>query len=313
MPVIDVRRLLKERGDKFKFELLAGKIGLGRKITVSDLNRPGLALAGFFDHFPYERVQIIGINEYLYLKQLDHSVQVQVLTKLFSHKSSVCCVLTRCFTPTDAMLKVFTDLGVPLLRTGFRFSSFMSELVYYLDSNLAPSVKIHGVLTNVYGLGVLIIGRSAIGKSECALELVKRGHKLVADDVVDIIKRFGRNLVGRSLDISKHLLEVRGIGIIDIKDLFGMGSILDESCIELVIKFEEWNSIRNYERLRINEHYIEFLSLKIPEITIPVAPGRNLAVIVETASLNQRFKSKGQSSIKDFNYKLQKNMNKSRL
>jgi len=143
MPDIDVRRFFKKRGgDKFKFELLTGKVGPGRKITVSDLNRPGLALAGFFDHFPYgTRVQIIGINEHLYLKQLDHGVQVQVLTKLFSHKSSVCCVLTRCFTPTYAMLKVFTDLEVPLLRTGFRFSSFKSELVYYLDSNLVSSVK----------------------------------------------------------------------------------------------------------------------------------------------------------------------------
>jgi HPr kinase/phosphorylase len=312
MPItIDVCTLLKEKGGDFKLELLAGGGGLSRKITVSDLNRPGLALAGFFEHFPYERVQIIGINEYLYLKQLDHSVQAKVLTSLFSHKSSVCCILTRCLTPTDAMLKVFTDLGVPLLRTEFKFSSFMSKLVYYLDSNLAPSIKIHGVLTNVYGLGVLIVGRSAIGKSECALELVKRGHKLVADDVVNIIKRFGRNLVGRSLEISKYLLEVRGIGIIDIKDLFGMGSILDESSIELVIKFEEWNSIKSCERLRIvDEHHIEFLHVKIPEIIIPVAPGRNLAVIVETASLNQRFKSKGHSTIRDFSYRLQKKMSK---
>jgi HPr kinase/phosphorylase len=218
--------------------------------------------------------------------------------------------LTRNLEPTDAMIKVFSDLKVPLLSTELRSSIFIGDLAYYLDKKLAPSLKIHAVMTNVYGIGVLIVGKSAIGKSECAIELVKRGHKFVADDVVNIKKCSGRTLVGSGLEFTKYLMEIRGIGIIDIKDLFGLASILDESKIELVIKLEEWEHLKKYDRIGLEESYAEYLDVKIPEVIVPVAPGRNLAVLVETASLNQRLKNKCCFTARDLDIRLQKKISK---
>jgi len=306
MPVLDVGTLLREKSDDLKLELVAGEGGLGRKITVADINRPGLAFTGYFEHFPYERTQVIGISENTYLNNLGYEKQVELLNKIFSHQNSTCCILTRNLEPSDAMMKVFSELQVPLLKTTLNSSSFMGDLIYYFDGKLAPSVKIHGVLTNVYGLGVLLVGKAGIGKSECALELVKRGHMLVADDIVDIKKRAGRMLIGSGLEITKHLIEVRGVGIIDVKNLFGIGSILDDSIIELVIRLEEWESVKKYERVGMEEYFTEILSVSVPEVTIPVGPGRNLAVLVETASLNQRLKNKGHYTAKDLSGRLQK-------
>ncbi|MDR0618225.1 MAG: HPr(Ser) kinase/phosphatase [Endomicrobium sp.] len=310
---MDIKTFLAEKAKDFKLELLVGKEGLDRKILVPEINRPGLAIAGFFEHFPYERIQIIGIIEYTYLKHLSYDQQLNVLNKIFSHEKSVGCILTRGLEPTESMFKTFADLNVPLLSTELRSSLFMGDLGYYLNEKLAPSIKIHAVMTNVYGLGVLIIGKAAIGKSECAIELVKRGHKFVADDVVNIRKRSGRTLVGRGLEVTKHLIEIRGIGVIDVKDLFGVGNILDESKIELVIRLEEWESSKKYDRAGLDESFIEYLDVKIPEVVVPVAPGRNLAVLVETASLNQRIKSRGCFTARDLDVRLQKEINKNNL
>ncbi|MDR3071466.1 MAG: HPr(Ser) kinase/phosphatase [Endomicrobium sp.] len=307
---IDVNTLLKERSEDFKFELLTGSKGVDRVITVPDINRPGLALAGFFEHFPYERIQVLGVMEHIYLNRLDHDTQRRLLERIFSNEKAVGCILTRNLEPTTAMIKVFSDLDVPLLKTELRSSSFIGDLIYYLRDKLAPSIKVHGVMTSVYGLGVLIIGKSAIGKSECALELVKRGHKLVVDDIVNIKKRSWCTLIGSSLDLTKHLMEVRGIGVIDIKELFGTGNILDEAHIELVIELEEWDPTKQYERMGMDEHYTDYLNVKIPKVTIPVGPGRNLAVLVETASLNQRVKNNGYFAAKNLSDKLQKEINK---
>lgn len=306
MPFLDVGSLLKEKKEDLKLELLTGEGGLSRKITVSDINRPGLALTGYFEHFPYERTQVIGISEYTYLNSLPGNEQLGLLQKIFSHKNATCCILTRDLKPSEFMVKVFSELEVPLIKTTLNSSSFIGDLIYYLDGKLAPSIKLHGVLTNVYGLGVLIMGKAGIGKSECALELVKRGHMLVADDIVDIKKRSGRTLVGSGLEITKHLIEVRGVGIIDVKNLFGIGNILDESHIEMVIKLEEWETVKKYERVGIDEYFTDILGVAVPEATIPVGPGRNLAVLVETASLNQRLKNKGHFTAKDLGRRLQK-------
>jgi HPr kinase/phosphorylase len=306
MPFLDVGTLLKEKSEDLKLELLTGKGGLDRKITVSDINRPGLAFTGYFEHFPYERTQVIGIGEYTYLSSLSGEKQLELLKEIFSHKNATCCILTRDLKPSEFMVKVFTDLEIPLIKTTLNSSSFIGDLIYYLDGKLAPSIKLHGVLTNVYGLGVLIMGKAGIGKSECALELVKRGHMLVADDIVDIKKRSGRTLVGSGLEITKHLIEVRGVGIIDIKNLFGIGNILDESHIELVIRLEEWEAVKKYERVGIDEYFTDILGVNVPEVTIPVGPGRNLAILVETASLNQRLKNKGHFTAKDLSSRLQK-------
>jgi HPr kinase/phosphorylase len=305
-----VGTFINEKSEDFKLMLLMGHTGLKRKIETSDVNRPGLAFAGFFIHFPYERIQIIGMSEYLYLENIDYDNQVKILYKIFSHKTAVCCILTKGLKPNNAMVRVFSGLDVPLLKTEWGTSSFIGDLIYYLDWKLAPSTKIHGVMTSIYGLGVLILGKSAIGKSECALELLKRGHKLVADDIVVVKKHSECALSGSGLEITKHLIEVRGIGIINVKDIFGVGSILNETYIELVVKLEVWELEKEYERLGVNEYYSEFLGVKIPEITIPVGPGRNLAVLVETASLNQRLKSKGCFTAKDLDCKLKKEINR---
>ncbi|MCL2144936.1 MAG: HPr(Ser) kinase/phosphatase [Endomicrobia bacterium] len=306
MPFLDVGILLKEKSEDLKIELLTGKGGLNRKITVSDINRPGLAFTGYFEHFPYERTQVIGISEYTYLSSLPGERQLELLRQIFSHKNATCCILTRDLKPSEFMIKVFTDLEVPLIKTALNSSSFIGNLIYYLDGKLAPSIKLHGVLTNVYGLGVLIMGKAGIGKSECALELVKRGHMLVADDIVNIKKMSGNALIGSGLEITKHLIEVRGVGIIDVNNLFGIGSILDESHIEMVMRLEEWESVKKYERVGIDEYFTDILGVNVPEITIPVGPGRNLAVLVETASLNQRLKNKGHFTAKDLSSRLQK-------
>ncbi|MDR1104328.1 MAG: HPr(Ser) kinase/phosphatase [Endomicrobium sp.] len=306
---MDVDVLIKEKSGVFKLKLLAGKGGICRRITVPDINRPGLALAGFLEHFPYERIQVIGITEYTYFSHLDNDSQIKVLTKIFSNEKAVACILTRDLAPTDAMLKVFSDLDVPLLKTPLTASPFARDLNYYLDNKLAPSIKIHGVMANVYGLGVLIVGKSGIGKSECVLELVKRGHKFIADDIVNIKKlSSGKFLTGSGLDITKYLIEVRGIGIIDIKELFGVGNILYESKMELVIKLEEWDQLKKYDRIGVDDYYVEYLGVEVPEITIPIAPGRNIAILIETASLNQRLKNKGHFTAKALDSKLRQEL-----
>ncbi|MDR1926921.1 MAG: HPr(Ser) kinase/phosphatase [Endomicrobium sp.] len=301
---IDVKTLLKERGEDYELELLTGQGGLEKVITVPDINRPGLALAGFFECFPYECIQVIGLIEHTYLNHLDYDAQVKVLNKIFSNEKAVSCILTDNLEVFDAMIKVFSDLEIPLLRTKLNSSFFIGDLGYYLDCKLAPSVKIHGVMTSVYDLGVLIIGKSAIGKSECALELIRRGHKFVADDIVNIKKLSRHNLMASSLKLTKYLIEVRGIGIIDIKELFGIGNILDEAYVELVIKLEEWDSAKCYERVGLSEYYAEYLGVKVPEATIPIGHVRNLAVLIETASLNQKLKNEGHFTAKKFNDKL---------
>jgi HPr kinase/phosphorylase len=304
MAVVDVATLLKEKSEDLKLELIAGKKGIGRLITVTDVNRPGLAFAGFLEHMPYERTQIIGISEYTYLSSLSANKQVEVLRKIFSPKHVPCCILTREMKILPSMVKVFNALSVPLIHTKLTSSQLVGELVYYLNKKLAPTIKKHGVLCDVYGIGVLIVGQAGIGKSECALELVKRSHMLVSDDMVEISKLSGNMLFGRSVELTKHHMEVRGVGIIDVKRLFGIGSILDSTRIELVVHLKRWDDVAHCERVGAIENYMEILGVKIPEITMPVGPGRNLAVLIETASLNERLKRTGHSTAKILNEKI---------
>ncbi|MDR2772661.1 MAG: HPr(Ser) kinase/phosphatase [Elusimicrobiota bacterium] len=301
---LEVGQLFEEKAKDLKLELIAGQKGLKRKITASDISRPGLAFTGYFEHFPYERVQVIGKSEFTYLNSLSFEKQASILNKIFSHKRAICCILTQNLGPTEAMSEVFSSLEVSLLRTEFSSSALIGELIYFLNAKLAPSIKLHGVLVSVYGLGVLITGKSGIGKSECALELVKRGHMLVADDMVNITKRSGGTLFGNGMSLSKYLIELRGLGIIDVKDVFGIGNTLDDVCVELVIRLEEWNEANKMERLGLDEYFTYILNVQLPEVTLPVGPGRNLAVLVETASLNQRLKKKGIYAARELDHKL---------
>jgi HPr kinase/phosphorylase len=244
------------------------------------------------------------------LTALDYEKQIFLFRKMFSFGDTPCCILTRKLEPTQAMIDACNECGVPLMRTSLPSSSFISDLIFYLNRQLAPGLKMHGVLLEVYGLGVLIFGKSGIGKSECALELVKRGHMLVADDVVEIRKMSGRRLIGSGVSVTKDLIEVRGLGIINIRDLFGIGGILDKAEIELVIELEEWQESVKCERIGSQENFCEILEVEIPKVSIPVGPGRNLAVLVETASLNQRLKENGIWTARDLEYRVQREIEK---
>ncbi len=304
MSVITVGTFLQEKNEELKLELLAGVEGLQRPIKVSEVNRPGLALTGYFENFPSERIQIIGTSEYTYLSSLPQEKQKEVLEKVLSLPDVPCFILARGLEPLPEMQKAHQKFRVPLLGTSLTTSQLMGELIFYLEDKMSPSTNVHGVLVSVYGLGVLIMGNAGIGKSECALELVKRGHMLVADDIVEISQRSGGILEGRGEEIIRHHIEVRGLGIIDVRSLFGIGFILDESKIELVIQLTAWDPTHEYERVGLEEHYSTILDIRVPEITLPVGPGRNLAVLVEIASLNQRLKNKGHYTAQELNQRL---------
>lgn len=304
MPGITIGNLLQEKSEHLKLVLVSGIEGLGRHVKVSEVNRLGLALSGYLDYFPQERVQLMGLAEHAYCSSLPPERQQLIFEKIFSYPELPCVILARDLEPLPAMVAASEKYKVPLLRTPVMTTQIAGDTIYYLEEKLSPSANVHGVLVSVYGLGVLILGEAGIGKSECALELVKRGHMLVADDAVKICQRSGGVLIGRGEEIIRHHMEVRGLGIIDVSSMFGIGYTLDESRIEMVVRLESWNMDQEYERIGIDEEFTTILKIRVPEITLPVGPGRNLAVLIEIASLNQRLKNKGHHSARELNQKL---------
>lgn len=279
----------------------------GIRITQPDINRPALQLTGFFDHFDTDRIQIIGYVEAAYLENLDIERKIKIYNQLLS-SNIPCLVFCREIKPDQELLDIATHYAVPILVTASSTSSFMAEVIRWLKVQLAPTITIHGVLVDVYGEGVLIMGESGIGKSEAALELIKRGHRLVTDDVVEIRKVSEETLIGTAPEITKHFIELRGIGIIDVKSLFGIESVKDTQAIDMVIKLEDWNKDKEYDRLGMEEEYTEFLGNKVVCHSLPVRPGRNLAVIVETAAVNYRQKKMGYNAAKELYNRVQKNL-----
>lgn len=305
MSSILVGDLLEEKQIDLDLSLLAGQRGIRREITVSEINRPGLALSGYLDYFPSERVQIVGLGEHTYLETFSPKERAAAVDHVFSYKENLpCIVLTRGIKPHKEILQAAEKFNLPLVRSGLTTAHLIGELTVYLEEKLAPTTTVHGVLMNIYGLGVLLAGDSAIGKSECALELIKRGHMLVADDVVEIKHRLGGNLWGTGAELIRHHMELRGLGIIDVQKIFGVGTVLDRTRVEVVIRLEEWNQNVEYDRVGLSEQFTTILGVRVPEIIMPVRPGRNLAVLVEVAALNQRLKNKGQFTAKEFNQKL---------
>ena len=279
------------------------------KVTLSDVNRPALQLSGYFEYFEPNRVQIIGMVEYSFLKQMDPDKRIEIYNALLEREIP-CIIFSRDFEPDEDFLRIAEEKDVPLLGTHRTTSSFMAELILCLSEELAPCVTIHGVLVDVYGEGLLITGESGIGKSEAALELIKRGHRLVSDDVVEIRKVSDETLVGSAPDITRYLIEVRGIGIIDVKTLFGVESVKDTQSIDMVIKLEEWDKNKEYDRLGLEDQYTEFLGNKVVCHNIPVRPGRNLAVIVESAAVNYRQKKMGYNAAQELYNRVQANIAK---
>lgn len=279
------------------------------KITQPDVNRPALQLAGFFDYFDSDRVQIIGHVENAYMQKMSGDHGLQVITKLLDYKVP-CIVFCRNIEVPKGLVELATQKGVPILRTAKTTSSFMAEVIRWLNVELAPRITIHGVLVDVYGEGILITGESGIGKSEAALELIKRGHRLVTDDVVEIKKVSDDTLIGTAPDITRHFIELRGIGIIDVKTLFGVESVKNTQSIDLVIKLEEWNKDQSYDRLGLEEQYMEFLGNKVVCHKIPIRPGRNLAIICESAAVNYRQKKMGYNAAQELYNRVTNNLMK---
>ena len=277
------------------------------KVEQTDINMPALQLTGFFEHFPTDRVQVIGHVESTYLTTLDEGRKKYIYDQIFG-ANIPCMIFCRGIQPDEYILEAGNKYGVPVLVTNMTTSSFMAEIIRWLNVELAPCISIHGVLVDVYGEGVLIMGESGIGKSEAALELIKRGHRLVTDDVVEIRKVSDETLIGTAPDITRHFIELRGIGIIDVKTLFGVESVKETQGIDMVIKLEDWNKDKEYDRLGLEEQYTEFLGNKVVCHSIPIRPGRNLAIIVESAAVNHRQKKMGYNAAQELYRRVQANL-----
>ena len=279
------------------------------KVVLShpDVNRPALQLTGFFDHFDRERVQIIGYVEQAYINTLPREVRMERYDKLLSSEIP-CVVYSRGQEPDEDMQNLCLHYQVPLMVSEKSTSDLMAEVIRWLKVKLAPCISIHGVLVDVFGEGVLIMGESGIGKSEAALELIKRGHRLVSDDVVEIRKVSDATLVGSAPDITKHFIELRDIGIIDVKSLYGVESVKDTQNIDMVIKLEDWDKDKEYDRLGLEDRYTEFLGNQVVCHNIPIRPGRNLAIIVESAAVNYRQKKMGYNAAQELYNRVQANL-----
>ncbi|MCI9546254.1 MAG: HPr(Ser) kinase/phosphatase [Lachnospiraceae bacterium] len=276
-------------------------------VTLPDINRPALQLTGYLEHFSAKRVQIIGYVEFTYLEHLEEEERNFAYERFISSKIP-CVIFSRKTKPSEKMLELAYKYNVPTFYTNRTTTNLMAEVIRWLGVQLAPCISIHGVLVDVYGEGILITGESGIGKSEAALELIKRGHRLVSDDVVELRKVSDATLVGSAPDITRHFIELRGIGIINVKTLFGVESVKDTQSVDLVIKLEEWSRDKEYDRMGLNEEYIEYLGNKVVCHSLPIRPGRNLAVIVEAAAVNHRQKKMGYNAAEELYKRVQNNI-----
>lgn len=298
--------------EKMKLTILNPEVDVkGIRVTQTDINRPALQLTGYFEHFDATRLQVIGFVEYTYVESLDDEKKREVYHELMSYDIPA-IIFCRELQPDPIFLELSVEHKIPLLSTKKTTSAFLAETIRWLNVKLAPCISIHGVLVDVYGEGLLITGESGIGKSETALELVKRGHRMVTDDVVELRKVSDETLVGTAPDVTKHLIELRGIGIVDIKALFGASSVKDTQSIDLVIHLEDWDKDKEYDRLGLEDNYIEYLGNKVVCHNIPIRPGRNVALICETAAVNHRQKKMGYNAAQELYTRVQNSLAKKR-
>jgi len=304
---VSVKKLI----EKMELKNLTPELDVEKiKIKQPDINRTALQLAGYYEHFETSRVQIIGFVEYTYAMNLPDDVKKERFEEILKNGDTPCYVFCRDLEPTEIFIDVARKYNCAVLVTSKATSSFMAEIIRWLNVQLAPCISVHGVLVDVFGEGVLITGESGIGKSEAALELVKRGHRLVSDDVVTIRKVSDDTLVGSAPDVTKHLIELRGIGIVDVKALYGVSCVRDTQSIDLVIKLEEWDKDREYDRIGLEEEYTEYLGNKIVCHNIPIRPGRNLAIICESAAVNYRQKKMGYNAAQELYTRVQNQLHK---
>ena len=295
---------LKKIIEEFNLEVVYKPTNLDTvRVCNNEVNRPSLQLAGFFDYFDNTRIQVIGMVEISYLDKMTHEQRVSAVEKLFEKHIPV-VIVTRNMEIPDEMCEFAEKYNTALVRTPLATSRFVSALIAFLNLELAPRMTTHGVLVEVYGEGILLLGDSGVGKSETAIELVKRGHRLVADDAVEIKRVSDKSLLGSAPDIIRHFIELRGIGIVDVKMIFGMGAVKNTEKIDMVINLEVWKEKKQYDRLGLNTEYTELLGIEVPSITIPVKPGRDLAVVVEVAAMNHRQKKMGYNAAEALNNRL---------
>ncbi|MCR4690082.1 MAG: HPr(Ser) kinase/phosphatase [Lachnospiraceae bacterium] len=298
--------------EKFKLENVTPEIDIkGIKVTQPDINRPALQLAGYFEHYEATRVQIIGFVEYTYMNGLSQDRKEEIFERLLSNPIPV-IIFCRELQPDPLFQKKAIEHKIPLMVTKKATSTFTAEIIRWLNVKLAPCISVHGVLVDVFGEGVLITGESGIGKSEAALELIKRGHRLVTDDVVEIRKVSDETLIGSAPSVTKHFIELRGIGIVDVKTLFGVQAVKDTSSIDLVIRIEDWSKDKEYDRLGLEEEYVDYLGNKVASHTIPIRPGRNLALICESAAVNHRQKKMGYNAAQELYKRVQEGLARGR-
>ncbi|MDZ4726704.1 MAG: HPr(Ser) kinase/phosphatase [Leptospira sp.] len=311
VPGITVETILKDHED-LKLQLVTGEEGLANRINNAEINRPGLSLTGFFDFFANDRIQIFGKGEWAYLNSLPEEQLGEITDKFFQFHLN-CIIYTHGNEPQNDFVEMAKKKGIPLFVTPISTHRFITLISQILDRALAPRTMRHGVLIEVFGIGTLLTGRSGVGKSETALELIERGHRLVADDMVEIRRLSESYLIGSCSDLLRHHMEIRGLGILNIKDLFGVGSVRDHKLIELIISLKEWEEEADYERTGIEQSTEEILGVPIPLIEIPVKPGRNIPIIVETAAMNQRLRKMGKNSAKEFSNKLTNYIQQSKI
>jgi len=299
--VLDLLGLDLREHNALELTCIGGRPGLTREIRIPDLNRPGLALSGFYDKFGFDRIQIFGRGETAYLEKLEAEGNTDTIERMFE-RNLPCVIFTHSLEPTAAFRSIAESSGCPILQTDLPSSEYSSRLIRALSNVFAPHETIHGVLVEVFGIGILIIGDSGVGKSEAALELIERGHRLVADDAVEIRCVAGNILLGAGANKALgHHMEIRGLGIINVTHLFGVGAIRDNKQIQLIVELELWDSNKQYDRIGAEEHTRDILGVQVPDLQIPVKPGRNVPIIIETAAMNERLKKMGYFSAKEFN------------
>ncbi len=303
MPGISVRELLDKARGILQLETLTENTEGRQPITTSDIHRPGLALVGFLDNFLWERILIFGETEILYLLTLDEKKRREALEPIFRFDLP-CILVSKRLEPPAPFLDMARERGIPVLRTPMLTTDFIHRLSSFLEEIFAPTTTVHGSLVDVYGVGLLFTGRSAIGKSECALDLVERGHRLVADDVVTIKQRAHNVLIGSGNELLRHCMEIRGIGIIDVQSIFGIRAIRAQKRVEVEVNLREWSAQEDYERLGVNEQFSTILDVPIPLVVVPLFPGKNITVISETIALNYLLKAYGYNPAERFNENL---------
>ena len=307
MPQISIGKMLEDYGDQLSLSSVAGQEGIGNTLSTSDVHRPGLALAGFLGLFTFDRVQVMGNTEMLYLSSLDPDVCRQTLETIFQFDIP-CVVITDGNEVLPMMVELSNARQIPLLTTPFATTKFAHLFSYYLDDVFAPRTAIHGSLVDVYGIGLLFVGASGIGKSEIAVDLVERGHRLVADDVVLVSRKLQGIIVGSSGETLRDHIEIRGLGILNVRNMFGVRAVRMQKRIEVVVKLIKWDETAAYDRIGLDEDWISILDLEVPQVTVPIYPGKNITVIAETIALNYQLKIQGYHTAQEFNRRLVERM-----